>query len=78
MSTQAGRPTRRRASKWSDLPDNARRYRPIDPHPHGILQTPIDMVSVGPHREQTILLRDPFNPVPQQVERLVHHWTGEG
>jgi adenylosuccinate synthase len=56
------------ARKWSDLPDNARRY--LD-RITAILQTPIDMVSVGPHREQTILLRDPFNPVPQQVERLV-------
>ncbi|HEX8230419.1 MAG TPA: adenylosuccinate synthase [Chloroflexia bacterium] len=63
------------ARKWSDLPDNARRY--LD-RITGILQTPIDMVSVGPHREQTILLRDPFNPVPQQVERLVQSLDREG
>lgn len=63
------------ARKWSDLPDNARHY--LD-RLTSILQTPIDMVSVGPHREQTILLRDPFNPVPQQVEKLVQTLDREG
>jgi hypothetical protein len=29
------------------------------------------MVSVGPHRDQTILCRNPYNTVPQQVGQLV-------
>ncbi len=63
------------ARKWADLPENARHY--LD-RITSLLQTPIDMVSVGPHREQTVLLRDPFNPVPQQVEKLVQTLDREG
>jgi adenylosuccinate synthase len=43
--------------KFSDLPDNARKYvRRIEE----ILATEIMLVSVGPGREQTVMLRNPF------------------
>ena len=43
--------------EWSELPENARRYleRLAD-----VLGVPIDLVSTGPDREQTIVLRHPF------------------
>jgi adenylosuccinate synthase len=43
--------------EWSALPENARRYleRLAD-----VLGVPIDLVSTGPDREQTIVLRHPF------------------
>jgi adenylosuccinate synthase len=56
------------ARTWSDLPDNARNY--LD-RITNLLQTPIDLVSVGPHREQTITLRNPYKVVPQQMGKLL-------
>jgi len=43
--------------EWNALPENARRYleRLAD-----VLGVPIDLVSTGPDREQTIVLRHPF------------------
>ncbi|HSR62877.1 MAG TPA: adenylosuccinate synthase [Gammaproteobacteria bacterium] len=44
--------------KFDDLPENARRYlKRIEE----ITDTPIDMVSTGPDREETIILRHPFD-----------------
>ncbi len=43
---------------WDKLPESARRYlKRIEQ----VCGTPIDMVSTGPDREETILLRHPFN-----------------
>jgi adenylosuccinate synthase len=45
------------ARKFSDLPKNARQYvRRLE----DILQTSITLISVGPGRDQTILLKNPF------------------
>jgi len=45
------------AKRWSALPLNARRYlERIEAH----IGAPIDMVSTGPDREHTILLRHPY------------------
>jgi adenylosuccinate synthase len=43
--------------RWDQLPLNARRYLE---RVQGLIETPIDMVSTGPDREQTILIRHPF------------------
>ena len=44
--------------KFSDLPAEAQKYvRRIEE----IIETEIILVSVGPGREQTILLKNPFN-----------------
>jgi adenylosuccinate synthase len=44
--------------KFSDLPANAQKYvRRIEE----ILQTEVILVSVGPGREQTVLLKNPFS-----------------
>jgi len=56
------------ARAWSDLPENARNY--ID-RISQLIGAPIDLVSVGPHREQTISIRNPYNVVPLQVGQLV-------
>ncbi len=56
------------AREWTDLPDNARRY--IE-RISQLMQTPIDIVSVGPHRDQSIIVGNPFNTVRQQVGQLV-------
>ncbi|HUI62443.1 MAG TPA: adenylosuccinate synthetase, partial [Steroidobacteraceae bacterium] len=40
-----------------ELPHNARRYLE---RIEALAGTPIDMISTGPEREQTILLRQPF------------------
>jgi adenylosuccinate synthase len=56
------------ARTWEDLPENARLY--ID-RICQLLQTPLAMVSVGPHRDQSIIVRNPFSTVPQKVEQLV-------
>jgi adenylosuccinate synthase len=43
---------------WDDLPLNARQYlQRIE----AITGVPIDMISTGPDRDETILLRHPFN-----------------
>jgi adenylosuccinate synthase len=44
--------------EWSQLPANARRYLERLSEVAGV---PIDMVSTGPDRVDTILLRDPFS-----------------
>jgi adenylosuccinate synthase len=43
--------------QWDELPANARRYLERLAE---VLGVPIDLVSTGPDREQTILLRHPF------------------
>jgi adenylosuccinate synthase len=44
-------------TRWDDLPTNARRYlERVQAH----IGAPIDMVSTGPDREHTILLRHPY------------------
>jgi adenylosuccinate synthase len=43
---------------WDDLPANARRYLE---RLSEVLGVPIDLVSTGPDREQTIVLRHPFH-----------------
>ena len=49
------------ARAWSDLPENARSYIQRICQ---LIGTPLDMVSVGPHRDQTITLRNtPFTVV---------------
>jgi adenylosuccinate synthase len=44
-------------TRWDDLPPNARRY--LD-RVQSLIDTPVDMVSTGPDRDHTILLRHPF------------------
>jgi adenylosuccinate synthase len=44
-------------TRWDQLPANARRYLE---RVQAYIGAPIDMVSTGPDREQTILLRHPF------------------
>ena len=45
------------ARSFEDLPKNARNYiRRLE----GILKTEVVLISVGPGREQTILLKNPF------------------
>lgn len=45
------------ATRWDDLPPNARRYLE---RVQQFIGAPIDMVSTGPDREHTILLRHPY------------------
>jgi adenylosuccinate synthase len=56
------------ARTWSDLPENARSY--VD-RLCQLIGTPLDLVSVGPHREQTITIRSPYQVVPLQVGQLL-------
>lgn len=43
--------------RYEDLPENARRYlKRIE----ALTETPIDIISVGPDREQTMVLKNPF------------------
>ena len=44
-------------TRWTQLPLNARRYLE---RMEELIGVPIDMVSTGPDREQTIVLRHPF------------------
>jgi adenylosuccinate synthase len=44
-------------TRWDDLPLNARRYLE---RVQQFIGAPIDMVSTGPDREHTILLRHPY------------------
>ncbi len=53
---------------WQDLPQAARDY--VDTLCQ-LLQVPLDIVSVGPHREQSILVRNPLHTLPNQVGKLV-------
>jgi adenylosuccinate synthase len=44
--------------KWDALPENARRYlRRIE----AICGVPVDLISTGPERDETIVLRHPFD-----------------
>jgi adenylosuccinate synthase len=43
---------------YADLPQNARRYLE---RLQEIVGVPIDLVSTGPERDQTIVLRHPFD-----------------
>lgn len=63
------------ARNWGDLPEEARSYVERICQ---LVGTPLAMVSVGPHRDQTIMVRNPFNTVPQQVGQLVQSLTREG
>lgn len=45
------------ATRYTDLPANARRYLERLAE---VVETPIDIISTGPDREQTIILRDPY------------------
>lgn len=56
------------ARTWADLPENARKY--LD-RISQLLGTPLDIISVGPHRDQTIVLRNPYKAVPQHVDKLL-------
>ena len=47
------------ATRWDALPANARRYLE---RVESFIDAPIDMVSTGPDREHTILLRHPYRP----------------
>ena len=47
------------ATRWDALPHNARRYLE---RVENLIGAPIDMVSTGPDREHTILLRHPYQP----------------
>jgi adenylosuccinate synthase len=63
------------ARNWNDLPEKARAYLE---RLCQVIGAPLDMVSVGPHREQTIMVRDPYKVVPQQVGKLVQTLGREG
>jgi adenylosuccinate synthase len=63
------------ARNWNDLPEKARAYLE---RLCQIIGAPLDIVSVGPHREQTIMVRDPYKVVPQQVGKLVQTLGREG
>lgn len=45
-------------TQWDQLPSNAKAYLT---RIQTLVQTPIDIISTGPDREQTIVLRNPFN-----------------
>ncbi|MDH3915213.1 MAG: adenylosuccinate synthase [Chromatiales bacterium] len=45
-------------TRYDDLPDNAKRYlKRIE----AIVETPVDIISTGPDREETIVVRHPFD-----------------
>ncbi len=44
-------------TRFDNLPDNARDYLA---RIEELVETPIDIISTGPDREQTIIKRDPF------------------
>jgi adenylosuccinate synthase len=54
-------------TQWSALPLNARRYLQ---RVEGFIGAPIDMISTGPDREHTILLRHPYQPGTATQRRL--------
>ncbi len=54
-------------TEWSALPLNARRYLQ---RVEGFIGAPIDMISTGPDREHTILLRHPYQPGTATQRRL--------
>jgi adenylosuccinate synthase len=55
------------ATQWSALPPNARRYLE---RVEGFIGAPVDMVSTGPGREHTILMRHPYQPGGLASRRL--------
>ncbi len=55
-------------TRWEDLPVNARKYLA---RLRDLLGVRIDIVSIGPDRGQTILLREPFDTLPDIVSRFV-------
>ena len=59
-------------ARWEDLPEQARNY--LD-RLCELLGVPLDLVSVGPHRDQTIILATPSRPYPAQVGQLVQSLT---
>ena len=54
-------------TKWEALPLNARRYLQ---RVEACIGAPVDMVSTGPDREHTILLRHPYQPGSAASRRL--------
>jgi adenylosuccinate synthase len=54
-------------TQWAALPLNARRYLE---RVEGFIGAPIDMVSTGPDREHTIVLRHPYEPNTAAPRRL--------
>ncbi len=62
-------------TRWDDLPVNARRYLT---RLRELLGVRIDLVSVGPDRSQTILLRQPFDRLPDIVSRFVESVADRG
>jgi adenylosuccinate synthase len=56
------------ARQWEDLPKAAQHY--VDTLCR-LLQVPLDVISVGPHRDQSIIIRDPLDTLSKQVGRLV-------
>jgi adenylosuccinate synthase len=54
-------------TQWSALPLNARRYLQ---RVEAFIDAPVDMVSTGPDREHTILLRHPYKPGTAATRRL--------
>jgi adenylosuccinate synthase len=56
------------ARDWTDLPEAAQQYLE---RLCQVIGAPLDMVSVGPHRDQTITLRNPYQAVRRQVGQLV-------
>ena len=53
-------------TRWDALPPNARRYLE---RVESFIGAPIDMVSTGPDREHTILLRHPYLPDAESPRR---------
>jgi adenylosuccinate synthase len=47
--------------EWSELPGGARIYLS---RLSELAEVPLDLISTGPEREQTIVLRHPFSAVP--------------
>ncbi len=56
------------ARTWQDLPKAARVYIETLCQLIGV---PLDLVSVGPHRDQSIIVRNPLSTLPKQVGKLV-------
>ena len=54
--------------RWDDLPTNARKYLT---RLRDLLGVPIDLVSVGPDRAQTIIMRPPFDSLTLIASRFV-------
>jgi adenylosuccinate synthase len=55
-------------TRWDELPANARAYLS---RLRELIGVRIDIISVGPDRAQTILIREPFDALPDIVSRFV-------